>query len=162
MAVLDSSALIPLARVGRLELVSRTFDALYTTDAVREEVTTEGKRGSAVLAEFLEDVSIQNVPSGTEDVAEKEGITTTDASVIILANERDGILSANDKGLIETARSHNVESWWVTTLLLKNTKDGTLTADESESILYDLVDEGMNLHPKIYTKVQKKLRKLEP
>jgi polyhydroxyalkanoate synthesis regulator phasin len=48
----------------------------------------------------------------------------------------------------------------VTTLLLKCTKDGELTADEATDVLYDLVDEGMNLHPKVYAQVQKKLQEL--
>jgi predicted nucleic acid-binding protein len=89
-----------------------------------------------------------------------EGIAVADASVILLAEGDEEILLANDKGLIEVARSHGVECWWVTTLLLKCTKDGELTTDEATDVLYDLVDEGMNLHPKVYAQVQKKLQEL--
>lgn len=70
-------------------------------------------------------------------------------------------LLSNDKGLIEVARSHGVECWWVTTLLLSSTKKGGLTADEATDVLYNLVDEGMNLHPKVYAQVQKKLQELD-
>lgn len=70
------------------------------------------------------------------------------------------VLLANDKGLIEVARSHGVECWWVTTLLLNCSKDGIVTAAEVNEILYDLVDSGMNLHPKVYARVQQKLREL--
>jgi predicted nucleic acid-binding protein len=83
-----------------------------------------------------------------------------DASVILLAEDDEEILLANDKGLIEVARSHGVECWWVTTLLLSCTKNGDLTADEATDLLYDLVDKGMNLHPKVYSQVQRKLREL--
>ena len=48
----------------------------------------------------------------------------------------------------------------MTTLLLKCAKEGTLSADASTDVLYDLVNEGMNLNPKVYTNVQKKLREL--
>jgi len=48
----------------------------------------------------------------------------------------------------------------VTTLLLSCTKDGHMTADEATDVLYDLVDEGMNLQPTVYAQVQKKLREL--
>jgi hypothetical protein len=89
-----------------------------------------------------------------------EGIAVADASVILLAEDDEGILLANDKGLIEVARSHGVECWWVTTLLLSATKEGTLTAEAAIDLLYDLVDEGMNLHPKVYSQVQNRLRKL--
>lgn len=158
MVVVDSSALIPLAWVGRLDLVTATFDEVRTTEAVQEEVLIEGKRGTAVLDEFLEDVSVLETPREAEDVASLEGIAPADASVILVANDGEEILLANDKGLIEVARSHDVECWWVTTLLLKCTKDGTISSGEATDLLYDLVDEGMNLHPKVYTKVQRKLQ----
>jgi len=160
MVVADSSALIPLAWVGRLDLVSTAFEDVRTTEEVREEVLTEGKRGTAALDEFLEGVAVHNTPAAADDVASIEGIAVADASVILLAEDDEGVLLANDKGLIEVARSHGVECWWVTTLLLSCTKNGDLRADEATNLLYDLVDEGMNLHPKLYAQVQKKLQEL--
>ncbi|ERG96742.1 hypothetical protein [Haloquadratum walsbyi] len=61
MVVVDSSALIPLAWVGRLDLISTVFDDIRTTVDVRTEVLTEGKRGTAALDTFLEDVDIQKL-----------------------------------------------------------------------------------------------------
>lgn len=72
----------------------------------------------------------------------------------------DVFLLANDRELVEGARSHGVESRWIPTLLLSYTKNGDLTADAVTNVLYDLVDGGMNLHPKVYTQVQRKLREL--
>jgi len=161
MVVVDSSALIPLAWVGRLGLIPTAFDEVRTTEEVRAEVLAEGKRGTAALADFLADVAIHDTPARAEDVASMEGIAVADASVILLAEEDEEILLANDKGLIEVARSHGVECWWVTTLLLSCTKNGDLTADEATDLLYDLVNEGMNLHPKVYAQVQKRFRELE-
>jgi predicted nucleic acid-binding protein len=160
MVVVDSSALIPLAWAGRLDLISATFEEIRTTPLVEEEVLVDGKRGTASLQAFLEGVSICETPPRAKDVASLEGIARADASVILLADDVDEVLLANDKGLIEVARSHGVECWWVTTLLLKCTKDGTVTATEATEILYDLVDSGMNLHPKVYAQVQRKLREL--
>lgn len=160
MVVVDSSALIPLAWVGRLDLVSTAFDDIRTTEEVREEVLTEGKRGTAMLDEFLAEVAVHETPDAADEVASMEGIAVADASVILLAEADEETLLANDKGLIEVARSHSVECWWVTTLLLRCVKEGDLTAEEATDVLYNLVDEGMNLHPKVYTQVQKKLREL--
>jgi predicted nucleic acid-binding protein len=161
MVVVDSSALIPLAWVGRLDLVSTAFDDVRTTEEVRAEVLIEGKRGTAALDCFLEGVTVHETPDSAQEVASMEGVATADASVIVLAEADECPLLANDRGLIEVARSHGVECWWVTTLLLRCTKDGDVTVDEATDVLYDLVDEGMNLHPKVYTQVQKKLRELE-
>jgi predicted nucleic acid-binding protein len=160
MVVVDSSALIPLAWIGRLDLIPTTFDEVRTTEEVRAEVLAEGKRGTAVLEEFLSDVAIHDTPARADDVASMEGIAVADASVILLAEDDEAILLANDRGLIEVARSHGVECWWVTTLLLSCTKNGDLTPDEATDLLYDLVGEGMNLHPKVYAQVHEKLREL--
>ncbi|NGM69029.1 hypothetical protein G6M89_08385 [Natronolimnobius sp. AArcel1] len=160
MVVVDSSALIPLAWVGRLDLIDAVFDEVRTTAAVKDEVLIEGKRGTAALTSFLENVSICETPTDAENVASLEGIAVADASVILLADEGEAILLANDKGLIEVARTHGVDCWWVTTLLLKCTKEGVLTSTAAIDVLYDLVDAGMNLHPKVYAQVQQKLREL--
>jgi predicted nucleic acid-binding protein len=160
MVVVDSSALIPLAWVGRLDPIPTVFEEIRTTEAVRAEVLTEGKRGTVALDEFLADVVVHETPDRTEDVASMEGTAVADASVILLADDDEELLLANDKGLIEVARSHGVECWWVATLLLRCAKTGELTADEATDVLYDLVDEGMNLHPKVYARVQQKLREL--
>ncbi len=160
MVVVDSSALIPLAWVGRLDLVTTTFDDVGVPEAVRTEVLAEGKRGTAALEGFLDDVAVRETPAGAEEVADLEGVAVADASVVLLADHGEDVLLANDRGLIEVARSHGVDCWWVTTLLLTATKEGTLTADEATDVLYDLVDEGMNLHPQVYARVQQRLRDL--
>jgi predicted nucleic acid-binding protein len=160
MVVVDSSALIPLARIGRLDLLSAVFDEIRTPDGVREEVTAEGQRGTAPLRSFLEDVTVCETPAQAEEVAAMEGIAVTDAAVVLLADEGEEVLLANDKGLIQVARSHGVECWWVTTLLLKCAKEGVLSPTEASDVLYDLVNEGMNLHPTVYTQVQNKLQEI--
>jgi len=161
MVVVDSSALIPLAWVGRLDLIPEIFDEIRTTELVADEVLTEGKRGTASLTSFLDDVTTCETPPEADDVASLEGIAVADASVILLAEEDEDVLLANDKGLIKVARSHGVDCWWVTTLLLRCTKDGVVTPAEANDVLYNLVDSGMNLHPKVYSQVQQKLQEFE-
>lgn len=161
MVVVDSSALIPLAWAGRLDLVPAVFEEIETTEIVVDEVVVEGKRGTATLKRFLDEVAIREPPVDAEDVAKFEGIAVADASVILLADEDQELLLANDKGLIEVARSHGVECWWVTTLLLKCTKAGIVDAEEAKDVLYDLVDAGMNLSPQVYAQVQRKLDEVD-
>jgi predicted nucleic acid-binding protein len=160
MVVVDSSALIPLAWVGRLDLISESFDEIRTTELVREKVLVEGKRGTASLTSFLSDVSLCETPSRAAEIASLEGIAVADASVILLADDGEELLLANDRGLVEVARSHGVECWWVTTLLLSCTKKGVLTSEDANEVLFNLVDSGMNLHPTVYSRVQQKIQEL--
>lgn len=160
MVVLDASALIPLARIGRLGLLHDAFGEVATTEAVREEVVAEGQPGAAALAAFLEDVTIHPPPDRAGDVAALEGVTPADASVVLLADDLEDRLLANDKALIEVARSHGVETWWVTTLLLSVTQDGILPPEEAQHVLYDLVEAGMNLSPQVFVRVRRELGEL--
>ena len=160
MVVVDSSALIPLSWVGRLDVIRSVFDEVRTTEVVREEVLTEGKRGVSRLESFLHGVAVHETPAAAVEVGSSEGIAVGDASVVLLADSTEEILLANDKGLLEVAKSYGVERYWVTTLLLKCAKEGVLDSDEANDALYDLVDAGMNLHPKVYAQVQKKLEEV--
>ena len=161
MVVVDSSALIPLARAGQLDLVTDVFDVCHVTEEIVDEVVVEGKRGSSALQSFVEGCTIHEIPDEATQVADLEGITTADASVILVAQTRDDRLLANDKGLIEVARSLDVDVWWVTTLLLKAKKDGVLDTDEATDILQDLVEVGMNLHPRVYSQVHSALQEFD-
>ncbi|MFB6163185.1 MAG: hypothetical protein ABEJ86_07100 [Halococcoides sp.] len=105
-------------------------------------------------------MAVHDTPAEAEAVASMEGIAVADASVILLAEGGDEILLANDTGLIEVARSQGLDCWWVTALVLGATTAGDLTATEARDLMYDLVNEGMNLHPTVYSQVQKKLREL--
>jgi predicted nucleic acid-binding protein len=109
----------------------------------------------------LEKVSEREPPADACKVANLEGIAAADAGVVLLADERDAILLANDKGLIEVARSHGVECWWVTTLLLESAKNGDLTGPAAADVLYELVEAGMNMSPKVYSQVQRRLQEFD-
>jgi predicted nucleic acid-binding protein len=161
MVVLDSSALIPLARIGGLDLLYGACDDFRTVDGVVSEVLVPGKPGTAPLESFLADVEVHEAPDDASHVADLEGIAETDAAVVLLASKLDGYLLANDRALITVARSHGVECDWVTTLLLRCTALGLLGADEAKDVLYELVDTGMNLDPRAYVRVQDKLDDLD-
>lgn len=160
MVVLDSSAIIPLAWVGHLDIVTTQFDDIQTVEGVQGEVLVDGKRGTARIETFLDSVTIHPTPTDAEHVADLEGLSVTDAAVILRAEASEDLLLANDKALIAVAKSHEVECWWVTTLLLHCAKEGDLSGEEAADILYELVDEGMNLEPTVYAKLQRKLREV--
>lgn len=161
MVVVDSSALIPLARVGRLDLVRAVFESVHTVEGVREEVLVEGKPGTAVLDSFLAEASVHPAPADAAEVSDLAGIAETDAAVVLLAREREDDLLANDKGLIAIARTHDVDSWWVTSLLLAAAKADVVDGETAQTVLYDLVDAGMNLDPTVFSRVHSALGDLD-
>ncbi len=161
MVVVDSSVLIPLSKIAKLGLVRESFDEVLTIDEIYREVVEEGKgrKGTSKIKESFEEwIVVENFDlEKAEEIAELEGITTVDASLLLLAEKRDSILLTNDRALILVARSRNVDYYWLTTLVLKRVKEGDLGKNEALDLLDELIAAGMNLGPKVYSKLRKKI-----
>lgn len=161
MVVIDSSVLIPLSRVGSLDLVREVFEEVITTEDIYTEVVEEGKgkKGTSKIKESFETwISKREVDrERAEKIASLEDITPADASLLILSEKTSSILLTNDKPLILVAKSRGIEYYWLTTLLLKAAKDGILERSESKELLEELVQAGMNLKPQVYSKILKKI-----
>lgn len=67
-----------------------------------------------------------------------ERVGIADASAILLTDNYEKVLFANDTEQVEAAGTNGIECWWVTTLLLKSTKTISPTADEMLAVLYGL------------------------
>ena len=163
MVVVDSSAVIPLSRVGELSLIEELFSEVHTTEGVRREtvVDGEGYPGVASIESFLDRATVHESPEGASSVADREGIETADASVVLLAEELETSLLANDKALIRVARAHGIECYWVTSLLFAAVSEGLREVDETQRLLEALVEGGMTLSPSVFVKVRRRLEELE-
>lgn len=165
MVVVDSSALIPLARTGRLNLIRKAFEKAKTTREVYKETVEQGKgkQGTSELKTAFDTwLQIEKTDEeGAEEVSQLEGIEKADAGIILLAEKESEKLLANDRALIQVARSRNVNCYWLTTLLLKCIKEEIINKGEGKDILYELVKEGMNLQNRVYARILKEIEKLE-
>ena len=163
MVVLDSSALIPLAKIGWLNLIRKNFDEIVTTDHIYNETVVQGngmEGTSGIKKAFDEWIRIENVDEiQSEELAEMEGITVADASLLILAGKRKDILLSNDRALVLAGRAKHIECYWVTSLLIKSLKEGIIDQKEAKEILFDLVDRGMNLRNSVFAKLLKVFEK---
>ena len=157
MGVVDSSALIPLAKTGWLKLIRDNFNEIITTDYIYNETVVHGKgmEGTSEIKKAFDDwISIKNVNLiHCRELAEIEGITKADASLLILAEKRKDILLSNDRALILAGRAKNIECYWVTSLLLKSLKENIIDRNEAKDILFNLVDRGMNLRNSVFARL---------
>ncbi len=83
----------------------------------------------------------------------------TDASLLLEAKQNNKGLLTNDKTLIRVAETRGITTLWVTTLILKHVKEGSITKEEAKELLYKLIETGMNLNSKVYSKILKKIDK---
>ena len=163
MVVTDSSGLIPLAKTGWLKLIRNNFDEIVTTEHIYNETVVQGngmEGTSEIRKAFDEWIRIEKVDkSKSKEIAEMEGITLADASLLILAEKRNDILLSNDRALILSGRAKNIECYWVTSLLLKSLKEGMINRNEAKEILFSLVDAGMNLRNSVFARLMKVIEK---
>ncbi len=162
MTILDSSTLIPLARTGNLDLLNQLRE-LKATPKIKKEVIEQGKgrKGTSELKKLFKNIQTKKIDTEkTQETAELEGITKADASLILLAQQENEVLLTNDKALIQIARMKNIECHWLTTLILKSVENNHIDKEEAKEILYNLVQEGMNLKNQVYSKIIKEIDKM--
>lgn len=157
MAVVDSSALIHLCRVGKLRLLNQFFDKIKITPDIHNEVK-EGV-GAAEIEKGCKTWILIREPKTdeAENISKSEGIEKADASIILLAKEGKDILISNDYALIAVAKSRGIECWWLTTFLLRCLRKKLVTREEAKQTLFELVESGMRLDNAVYAAILKEI-----
>jgi predicted nucleic acid-binding protein len=160
--IVDSSILIHLSRIGRLELL-KGFGVIRITEDVHRETVKEqrGKPGTSSIKDACNSwIEICKVGDKIREVAEQDGIEEADASLILLAEEKKDILISNDYFLIRAARGRGIECWWLTTLLLKAVEREIVEKEEAKQILLELIEGGMRLSVEVYAAILRRIDKL--
>ncbi len=145
MVVLDSSAVIPLLTIGRLDIIKKMFKEVYVPSIVWQEVVEEGIKSGKRVIEFEKgkDVWFQILPSPLPTMcsvfAKANHLHIKDAAVLLTAKQKKDVLLTNDAALHACAISQQTPAWWLTTLLLAATKKKVVSKSEAEMILFDLV-----------------------
>lgn len=145
MVVLDSSAVIPLLTIGRLDLIKKVFKEVYVPSIVWQEVVEEGIKAGKRVMEFEKgkNVWFQILSSPPQNVcsvfAQANHLHIADAAVLLTAKQKKDVLLTNDAALHACALSQQIPVWWLTTLLLAATKKNVVSKSEAELILFDLV-----------------------
>ncbi len=141
MAVVDSSALIPLIKIGRLDLLRKVFDEILIPEAVWEEVVVEGKKLGKAVKEFEEGKERWfKVVAGRKPDSTPMSLEANDYQVFSTA--KDDILLTNDASLYYFALSQNGRPYWLTTLVLAAVKKKKISRNEAQDILLELVNTG--------------------
>ncbi len=154
--IVDSSALIPLSRIGRLDLLRRLYRPVRTTRDVYRECVEEGaaRPGADALREACERwLEVVEPPRGAARLAAAEGIELADASLLLLCEEAKDALLTNDDHLMRVARARGIRGRWLTGAVLAATRRGLLTPAEAKELVTRLVGEGLWLSPQVFVAV---------
>ena len=163
MVLVDSSALIPLLRIGRLNLLKSFFKKIVITEQVYREIEEEKTGFSEVKKACDAWIIIKNVErkEEIEEISNSEGIEIADASLILLAQQQKDILLLNDYGLIKVARAKGIECWWLTKFIIKCVIKKIIKKEEAKKILYGLVQKSMRLDSVVYSAILNEIERLD-
>jgi len=152
MVVVDSSVLIPLLRIGKINLLKFYYDKVLIPKEIYEEIVA-GKTGFSIFEEACKDwIAVSSrLFSNAGEIAKKEGIALADAVLLLLAEEKKAPLISNDAALMLIARSRGIRCIWLTTFLLNCLKKKIITKKDAKSILLQLVEASMHLTNDVYS-----------
>lgn len=160
MIAIDSSPLIHLSKIGRLDILENC--SLITTESVRGEVLVEGKAGVSGLKEFFNQVEVVKLSkkdiNTASSIVKSEYVHQADAELLLLAKRKNCTLLTNDRALVVLTRCMGIKVWWVTSLILNLVKARRLSKEEGKYILDDLIMSEMRIETGVYIRI---LREIE-
>lgn len=154
--LVDSSALIPLSRAGRLPLLRELHGRVKTTQEVRRECVDEGagRPGQAALEEaFGSWIEVVPTPPRARRLAQSEGLEVADAGLLSACEARGEELLTNDYLLMRAAEARGVRGRWLTGVVIEAARKGVLGRREARDLMARLMREGLRLSPEVYSAV---------
>lgn len=163
MIVSDSTCLIHLGRIGKLDILESAFGKVIIPEAVYREVVIKGKEVRAPEAKAIELsnwIIRKNLNHGlTEEAKELMKIANIghgEAESIILAREEKIGLIIDDSVGVRVAQTFGIETYWTTSIILKLASEKSLKKQVAKGILEDLVKTGYRLKPEILVRLLEK------
>jgi len=156
-AVVDSTVLIYLSKIGRLGLLDKLFDDVLVPEAVHEEVVVRGLEqgySDAIAvdeADFLSQEEVGN-NEGVERLQESANLGPGESEAITLARCRDTYCLTDDRPARKTAESFGVEVGGTVYVLLAALKRDVIDFDEYETAVDDLAETDFRMKASLYKK----------
>ncbi len=149
-AVANTSSLLFLAKLKRLDLVKSIFFHILIPKQVLEEIFSKNKPENIVikneLREFLKEIEVKQLKDFTLDKGEKAAI-----SLCLEKNIKTFI--SDDKKARKIARSLEIETLGLVGIILHNLEISKITKKEALKLIEELIKNGYYMSSSLYTKV---------
>mgnify|MGYP001580622991 FL=1 len=157
MVAVDSSAIMPLLRIGKLFLLEKYFKKIKITKEVYNELIS-GVIGVSEIEEGCKTwINVSESLKEVDKLSELENVSYADASIILLAQKEKDILISGDYMLINVAKSKNIECIWLTAFIIKCVEKKILNKVEAKGTLMDLINAGMRLNNQVNSLILMKI-----
>ena len=161
IAIVNSSPLIYLGKLGLLDLLRQLFDQVITVDSVKKEVLDPSASEYAVLYSAFSDwLIVSEIPkSSILTKLDDMGLHQGEADAILLAyhtkeQKSDSVIVIDDLAARDVARTLGLNVTGTVGIILRASKNGLLTRKESRAKIRYLVEEtSFWLSAALYSKV---------
>jgi len=166
--VFNATPLIYLTKVGLSKIFEDLKNEKLTSPHVKREVVDEGKRKGVPDAIILEKMFKNNVFKVTEPknkkflagLLETRGLHITDAEVLAIAKERDGIAVIDDEVTRKTARIYGISYVGAPYILMKAVFQGLITKERAKQAINEMIFAGWRCSVESYAKIMDAIEKL--
>jgi hypothetical protein len=170
--VSNSSPLIYLAKISKLDLIRDIYSRVWISEAVFNETVTKGKALKITDASIIEEAAgkwilIKTIDSETSqkyaflDENDKIGLGEKQALKLCKQINADTLI-ADDKEARRTARLLRIKSIGSCGILIQAHKKGLISTSEAQQALNDLIKAEFRIDPTVYQTIINKLRKAQP
>ena len=167
--VSNSSPLIYLAKIGRLNSIKNVYGQIRIPDAVFNEAVTQGKILKIIGASIIEEavgrwILEERVSSETDSkyafLDENNRIGLGEKQALELCKQLNADISiVDDKEARRVSRILEVKPVGTCGILVQAYKKGLISTNEVEQTLDDLIKAKFRIDPTVYRLIIKKLRK---
>lgn len=160
--IADTTPIISLLKIRRLDLLQKLFDEVFIPDAVYMELTSDKRflEESDVLnhASYIKPVSVSN-PGAVRILRMAEGLDQGESEAIVLMDElkADILLMDEAKGRTVSGRM-GITVMETIGILISAYKDGLVTSEEARKFIDILQRAGRHIGEKHYQMLLDKLQ----
>jgi len=166
--VFNATPLIYITKVGLSKIFEDLKDEKLTSPHVKREVVDEGKRKGVPDAIILEKMFTNNVfkvvetkdEEFLESLLETRGLHITDAEVLAVAKERDGIAVIDDEVARKTARVYGISYVGTSYVLMRSVIQGLITKERAKQAIDEMISVGWRCSVESYAKIMDAIEKL--
>ncbi|MBS7651369.1 MAG: DUF3368 domain-containing protein [Candidatus Bathyarchaeia archaeon] len=166
--VLNATPLIYITKIGLSKIFEDLKDEKLTSPNVKREVVDKGKRKGIPDAIILEKMFRDNVFKITEaenqkfleSLLETKGLHETDAEVLAIAKERDGIAVIDDEVARKTARIYGISYVGTSYILMRAVFQGLITKERAKQAINEMIFAGWRCSIESYAKIMDAIEEL--
>ncbi|HKZ94753.1 MAG TPA: DUF3368 domain-containing protein [Candidatus Bathyarchaeia archaeon] len=167
--VFNATPLIYITKVGLAKILEQLKDEKLTSPHVKREVVDKGKRKGIPDAIILDKMFTDHVFKVTEvknkrllaSLLETKGLHITDAEVLVIAREQNGIAVIDDEVARKTARIFAISYVGTPCILMRAVCHGLITKERAKQAINEMTLQGWRCSLESYSKIMEALERCD-